>query len=54
MNIIDTLDYVKPKLIKTKGEAMWKETSEEKNVDTKVDTKEDTKTYKKMWEEFKA
>ena len=54
MNIIDTLDYVKPKLIKTKGEAVWKETSEEKNVDTKVDTKEDTKTYKKMWEEFKA
>ena len=46
MNIINYLDYVKPKIIKEKNEFIWIETSEEKN--------ENPNTYKKMLEEFKA
>ena len=46
LNIINYLDYLKPKLFKLKNEVVWKETSEEKN--------ENPNTYKKMWEEFKA
>ena len=46
MNIINYLDYVKPKLFKIKNEYIWKETSEGKT--------ESPNTYKKMWEVFKA